>query len=323
MIPTLIGIVTITFFLTKLRPDPVAQMALGPEGLKDTSGAEQYLEELRKHHGYDKPIWQQYLIMWKNVLTLDFSTSRVDHRPVMDKILEALPYTLGLNLITIFIVYLISIPLGIYSALHDTSRSDQFITFILYILYSLPGFWVALLLLKYFAGGDYFDLFPLGGWRSDGAEQLPWHLQAADLLHHLFLPIVVSVYGSFAFLSRFIKSSFMEALKADYIRTAKAKGLNSRRVVYVHAMRNSMIPLVTLMAGLLPSLFGGSVIIEKIFSIPGLGKLAYDSVYANDDTVIIAEVIIAAVLTMIGILLADLAYAKVDPRISFDKDEAH
>ncbi|MCS6984390.1 MAG: ABC transporter permease [Leptospiraceae bacterium] len=323
MLPTLFGIVTITFFLTKLRPDPLSQMAFGPEGLKDTSAAEQYLQELRRYYGYDKPLWEQYLLMWKNILTLDFSTSRVDKRKVLEKIAEALPYTLILNAITIFVVYLISVPLGIWSAIHDATFIEKTLTFLLYILYSLPGFWVALLLLRYLAGGDYLDLFPLGGFRCEGYENLPWYLQLWDILHHLVLPVTVSVYGSIAFMSRFVKSSFLEALKADYIRTAKAKGLTQRRIIYIHALRNSLIPLITLMAGLLPALFGGSVIVEKIFSIPGLGKLAYDSVYANDDPVIIAEVFISAVLTMLGILLADLAYAKVDPRITFEKTEVH
>ncbi|MDH4262357.1 MAG: ABC transporter permease [Spirochaetia bacterium] len=322
MIPTFIGIITITFFLTKLRPDPISQKLLNPDGIKDTSASEQYVEQLKKYYGYDKPLLTQYFIMWKNILKLDFSTSRIDHRPVIDKIKESLPVTLGLNIITILIVYIISIPLGIYSAINGDSRFDKGLTLFLYVLYSLPTFWVALLLLKYLSGGDYLDIFPLNGLKSDYFDELNWLQKLMDFGWHLFLPVVVSVYGSFAFLSRFVKNSFMEALKSDYIRTARAKGLTERRVIYVHAMKNSMIPIITMMAGLLPGLFGGSVIIESIFSLPGMGKLAYDSIYSNDETVIIAAVAFSALLTLFGILISDLTYAMVDPRIDLEKENS-
>lgn len=321
MIPTFIGIVTITFFLTKLRPDPVMQKMLNPDGIKDTSASQQYVDQLRHYYGYDKPLITQYFIMWKNILRMDFSTSRIDHRPVIDKIKEALPVTLWLNVITIFIVYLISIPLGIYSAINGDSRFDRGLTLFLYVLYSLPTFWVALILLKYFSGGDYLDIFPLTGLKSDYFDDLNWFQKFLDIVWHLFLPIVVSVYGSFAFLSRFVKNSFLEALKSDYIKTARAKGLTERRVIYVHAMKNSLIPIITMMAGLLPGLFGGSVIIESIFSLPGMGKLAYDSIYSNDETVIIAVVSFSALLTLFGILISDLTYAFVDPRINLDQEK--
>ena len=324
MIPTLAGIITITFFLTKLRPDPLTQKMMNPEGMSVNTAAEKYLVELRKYYGYDKPLIVQYLNTWKNILTFDFSTSRVDQgRLVLDKIKEALPITLALNIITIFIVYIISIPLGVHSALNNGSRSDNLITFILYILYSLPSFWVALILLKYFSGGDYLDLFPIGGLISDSHDEMTWYYKLMDYAWHLFLPVVVSVYGSFAFLSRFVKNSFIEAWKSDFIRTARAKGLSTRRVIYFHALRNSMIPLVTLMAGLLPELFGGSIIIESIFSIPGMGKLAFDSIHANDETVIIAVTFFSAFLTLLGILLSDYLYTLVDPRIKYDNEKAN
>ena len=321
MIPTIIGIVTITFVLTRLRPDPMTQKMLSPDGMKDTAASEQYLEEIRHYYGYDKPIYVQYGIMWKNIATLDFSTSRIDHRPVIEKIAEALPVTLALNIITIFIVYLISVPLGIYSAINENSLSDRILTLFLYILYSLPSFWVALLLMKYLSGGDYLDIFPLTGLTSDNYEEFNWYEKIYDLLWHLSLPVFVSVYGSFAFMSKFIKSSFIESIKSDYIRTAKAKGLGKKRIIYIHAMKNSMIPMVTLMAGLLPGLFGGSVIIESIFSVPGIGKLAFDSIYSNDETVIMAVVFMSAFLTLAGILLSDILYTILDPRIRFEKNE--
>lgn len=322
MIPTFIGIVTIAFFLTKLRPDPISQKMMGPEGaMQESAASEQYLEQLREYYGYDKPLYVQYFKLWKNVLTLDFSTSRIDHRPVIEKIGEALPVTLFLNITTILIVYLISVPLGVFSALKERSLIDQTLTLFLYILYSIPAFWGALLILKYFAGGDFLNLFPLGGLVSEDFDELGFFGKIFDFLWHMTLPILISVYSSFAFLSRFVKSSFIEAWKSDYIRTARAKGLDQRRIIYIHAMKNSLIPLVTMMAGLLPALFGGSVIIESIFSLPGLGKLAYESIYTNDETVIIAVTTISAFLTLVGILLSDIMYTIVDPRIRFDKLE--
>lgn len=317
MIPTFIGIVTVTFMLTKLRPDPISQQMMGNQGMKAGSASRQYVQQLRKYYGYDKPVYVQYLYMWKNILTLDFNISRIDQRQVSDKIKEALPYTLTLNIITIFIIYLISIPLGIYSAVHDGTLSDRIITLSLYVLYSLPVFWTALILIRYLAGGDFLDYFPLGGWQSDYFHEFTFIEKIQDLIWHLFLPVTVSVYGSFAFLSKFVKSSFLESYRSEYIKFARAKGLSNRRIIYIHALKNSTIPLITLMAGLLPSLFGGSVIIEKIFSIPGMGKLAFESIYTNDETVIIAVVSISAVLTMIGILITDIVYTIVDPRISF------
>ena len=321
LIPTFIGIVTITFFLTKLRPDPISQKMLGPEGMSESSASEQYLDSLREYYGYDQPLLTQYFKLWKNILTLDFSTSRIDHRPVIEKIGEALPVTLFLNIATIFIIYLISVPLGVFSALTERAFLDKVVTLSLYVLYSLPSFWVALLLLKYLGGGDYLDLFPLWGIHSEDYEEMSWFARTFDFLWHMTLPIAASVYGSFAFLSRFVKSSFIEAWKSDYIRTARAMGINKRSIIYAHAMKNSLIPMVTLMAGLLPGLFGGSVIIESIFSIPGIGKLAYDSIYSNDETVIIAVTAISAFLTLFGILLSDLVYTLVDPRITFDSLE--
>jgi ABC-type dipeptide/oligopeptide/nickel transport system permease component len=317
MVPTFIGIITITFFLIKLRPDALTTASMGPDGMKESSGLDEFQTKMRAYYGLDQPLHVQYLKLWKNILTLDFSESRIDHRPVLSKIGEALPVTLFFNLITVFIVYSISIPLGVYMALHDGSRRENAIATMLYILYALPGFWVALMVLKYFGSAEYLDMFPLSGLVSPYFSKLTWFEQVGDFLWHLVLPIFVMVYGSFAFLSRYMKSSFLEALRSDYVRTAKANGMSNASVIYVHALRNSVIPLVTLLGGLLPSLIGGSVILERIFSIPGMGKLAYDSFYANDDTVIIAVVSISSVLTMLGIFLSDITYMAVDPRIRY------
>jgi len=317
MVPTFIGIITITFFLTKLRPDALTTASMGPDGMKESTGLDEFQKKMRAYYGLDAPLHVQYLRLWKNILTLDFSESRIDHRPVLKKIGEALPITLFFNILTVLIVYSISIPLGIYMAIHDNTRRERILATVLYVLYALPSFWVALMLLKYFGSAEHLNLFPLSGLVSPYFDSLRWYEKIGDFLIHLVLPITVMVYGSFAFLSRYMKSSFLEALKADYVRTARAKGLKTATVIYVHALRNSVIPIVTLLGGLLPSLIGGSVILERIFSIPGMGKLAYDSFYANDDTVIIAVVSISSVLTMLGIFMSDIAYMLVDPRIRY------
>lgn len=317
MVPTFIGIITITFFLIKLRPDALTTASMGPDGMKESTGLDEFQKKMRAYYGLDDPMHVQYLRLWKNILTLDFSESRIDHRPVLKKIAEALPVTLFFNVITVFLVYTISIPLGIFMAIHDHERREKILATALYVLYALPGFWVSLMLLKYLGSAEHLDLFPLSGLVSPFFDNLTWYQKIGDFLWHLVLPATVMVYGSFAFLSRYMKSSFLEALRSDYVRTARAKGLSDASVIYVHALRNSVIPLVTLLGGLLPSLIGGSVILERIFSIPGMGKLAYDSFYANDDTVIIAIVSISSVLTMIGIFLSDIAYMLVDPRIRY------
>ncbi|MFO1481179.1 MAG: ABC transporter permease [Turneriella sp.] len=322
MVPTFIGIITITFFLIKLRPDALTTASMGPDGMKESAGLDEFQKKMRAYYGLDDPMHVQYLRLWKNIVTLNFSESRIDHRPVLDKIAEALPVTLFFNLLTVFLVYTISIPLGIYMAIHDQSRREKILASVLYVLYALPAFWVSLMLLKYLASAEYLDLFPLSGLVSPFFDKLAWYQKIGDFLWHLVLPVTVMVYGSFAFLSRYMKSSFMEALRSDYVRTARAKGLSGATIIYVHALRNSVIPLVTLLGGLLPSLIGGSVILERIFSIPGMGKLAYDSFYANDDTVIIAIVSISSVLTMLGIFLSDIAYMLVDPRIRYGMQSA-
>jgi len=317
MIPTFVGIITITFFLTKLRPDVLTTASMGPDGMKESAGLDDFQKKMREYYGLDQPLYIQYGRMWKNILTLDFSESRIDHRPVLEKVKEALPITLFFNIVTVLIVYSISIPLGIFMAIHDRTRREKILATLLYALYALPGFWVALMLLKYFGSAEHLDLFPLSGLVSRHFESLAWWQKISDFLWHLVLPLTVMVYGSFAFLGRYMKSSLIEALKADYVRTARAKGLSEKSVIYVHALKNSLIPLVTLLGGLLPGLIGGAVILERIFSIPGMGKLGYDSFYANDDTVILAIVTFSSLLTMLGIFLSDVAYMLVDPRIRF------
>lgn len=319
MLPTLFGITLITFFIIKLAPgDPVQLKLQQASGLvKSEQVAKEVIEETRKLYGLDKPIYVQYALWLKRIVTLDFGASLVDHRPVMEKIKESLPITLTLNVITILIIYLISIPLGIFSALHPRSVFDKVVTILLFILYSLPSFWVAALLITYLGGGDYFNWFPIAGFESPGAAVLPWYQWAGNVAWHLVLPVICLTYGGFTFLSRFVRGTMLDVIRQDFITTARAKGLSGFKVIWKHAFRNTLIPLLTLMGTLLPALLGGSVIIEQIFSIPGMGQLGFASILSRDYPVIMALATIEAFLTLLGLLIDDLLYVVVDPRVKF------
>lgn len=319
IIPTFIGITIITYMMVRLAPGDYTQLKAGMQGeLKVGSVAKEILDQERKLFGLDKPIYVGYAEWLGKFFILDFGTSRVDSRPVSERIGDALPITLALNLITIIIVYIISIPLGIYSAVRKDSLFDRSSSLILFILYSLPTFWIGLLLLMIFSSGEYFNLFPLGGIISDWAEGFGFSGKFINVSWHLVLPVITLTYGSFAFLSRYTRANMLEVINQQYIMTARSKGLSEKKVIFVHAFRNSLIPLVTLMATMLPGLLGGSVIVESIFSIPGMGLLAFDSILSRDIPVIMAIEAISAILTLLGILIADLMYALVDPRIRLE-----
>jgi peptide/nickel transport system permease protein len=320
MIPTFIGITIITYTMVRLAPGDYTTLKAGAHGgLKSGTIGKEYLEAEKKLYGLDKPIYAGYLDWVSKFITLDMGKSRKDGRPVIERIGEALPITLSLNIISIVIIYMVSIPLGIFSSIKKDTTLDRGITLVLFVLYSLPPFWVGLILIMVFSSGEYLDLFPLGGWISDFISHKPWYFKAMNVFWHMVLPVVTMTYGGFAFLSRFTRANMLEVLNQQFVTTARAKGLSQRKVVMVHAFRNSMISLVTLMATLLPGLLGGSVIIEQIFSIPGMGLLAYEALLSRDIPVIMAIAAISALLTLGGILLADLMYAVVDPRIRLEE----
>ncbi|MBW7862779.1 MAG: ABC transporter permease [Candidatus Hydrogenedentes bacterium] len=320
MVPTFLGISMLTFALIQLAPgSPVAFKLRGLEGaMKSDAATAQIMEQTRALYGLDKPLHTQYFLWLGRLVTLDFGKSMKDQRPVMDKIAEALPITLQLNLISIFLVYLLSIPLGVYSATHAGAKTDSALTVGLFLLYSLPGFWVAMLLILFLGGGEYLDWFPIHGINSSGAESLPSGAWLLDRLWHMALPLFCLTYGSLAYLSRYMRAGMLDVLRQDYVRTARAYGFPERTVVWKYAMRNSLIAIVTLLGGLLPALIGGSIIIESIFSIPGMGRLAFEAVLSRDYPLIMGEVAIASLLTLAGLLLSDLLYVLVDPRIKLE-----
>jgi peptide/nickel transport system permease protein len=320
IIPTFLGITLITFMVIQLAPGSPAAMKLrmGEHGMVGDEVTLQIVEQTKKLYGLDKPIWTRYGIWVKRIVTFDFGNSYKDHRPVIDKIAERLPVTLELNLISIFLIYLIAIPIGVFSAVKQGTLTDRVSTIFLFILYSLPNFWVATLLIMFLGGGDFLDWFPVYGITSANMEGQPLLTRLFDHFWHLILPVFCLTYGGFAALSRYQRASMLEVIRQDYIRTARAKGLPEKLVVFKHAMRNSLIPIITLMGFLLPGMFGGSVIIENIFSIPGMGQLGFEAVLSRDYPTIMAIATISAFLTLFGILVSDLLYVWADPRISYE-----
>ncbi len=324
---TFIAITIIGFSIVRLAPgDPVelffsGGLAAGVEGVNPERLAqvEQAKEDLRRQLGLDQPLHIQYIRWLGRILHADLGRSFKDQRLVWEKIRERMPLTITLNSLALLITYGIAIPLGILSAVKTGSIADRVSTLIIFMLYSLPSFWVGTLIIIFLCGGDFLDWFPPAGLHAlDYDPEWPLHRRLGDYLHHLAMPLLVTTYGSFAFLSRVLRSSMLEVKLQDYVRTARAKGVSERVVIVRHILRNSIIPIVTNLGLLLPALIGGSVIIETIFSLPGLGYLGYQAVLARDYPVVLALFSVGSALTLVGILISDLLLVLVDPRISFE-----
>jgi len=329
MIPTFIGITLIGFFIMRLAPgDPAELRAAGGLGAAAGGGisvekrgsVDEAMAQWRAQYGLDKPLYVQYGVWMKNLFTLDFGESFKDNQSVWAKILERLPVTVKLNLWSILVVYIVAIPLGIYSATHPNSFADQVTTLAAFVLFAVPLVWAATVAIVFICGGDFYYLFPPGGLESlDFSDSWPLWKKFKDHAWHLFLPVVLLSYDGFAGMSRYMRSSMLEVLGQDYVQVARAKGMAERTVILKHVLRNSLIPQVTILASILPGLIGGSIIIETIFSIPGLGQLGFESVLARDYPTVLALFTVSAVLTLIGILVSDLLLAAVDPRIAFGR----
>ncbi len=258
---------------------------------------------------------------WRNLLRFDFGVSLVSREPVVTTLLHKLRYSLSLSVTSLLLAYLISIPLGIYSAVFKDTRSDRSLTLSLFMLYSLPSFFAATLLLFFFSAGSdtpSLRIFPTGGWRSRDAMAMTSLQQIGDIAWHLVLPVLCLTYGSLAALSRYMRTGLLDVIRSDYVRTARAKGLSEWRVIGKHAVRNGLLPILTLFGGLLPAVLGGSVIIEYIFGIPGMGLWVVESIYQRDYNAIMAIQLFSTVLVLVGLLLTDLSYALVDPRIRYE-----
>ncbi|MFN8295603.1 MAG: ABC transporter permease subunit [Chitinophagales bacterium] len=248
----------------------------------------------------------------------DFGISYQDEKPVKTVIWEAIRWTVLLSIISILLTYLIAIPLGIVSAANKGGIKDQTISTSLFILYSLPSFWVATLLIMFFGGGDFFNLFPSFGV-PQSTENMSFFAKFTNYVWHLTLPIICYTYGGLAFISRQMRGAMVNSLSQDYVRTARAKGLDEEKVLWKHAIKNSLLPIITLFANVFPLAISGAVALELIFSIPGMGKTAYEALVARNYPVVYTIVMFSAILTLVGYLVADILYAVVDPRISYNK----
>ncbi len=305
-----LGITGVSFAVIHLAPGSPTDMqtTLNPLATAETRAR---LEAL---YGLDRPLHVQYLDWLGKLARFDFGQSLSgDHRPVWDKIRERLPLTFSMNVATLFLTLVIAIPIGVASARRQGGLFDRAATLFVFIGFAVPGFWLALLLMLLF--GIHWPLLPISGLTSMDFQTLTPLGKAADLARHLALPIFIYTFGSLAGMSRFMRASMLEVLRQDYILTARAKGLPEYAVIYRHALRNALLPVITILGLSVPGLIGGSVIIESIFALPGLGQLFYQSVMARDYPLIMGNLVLGAVLTLAGNLLADAGYALADPRI--------
>jgi len=313
MIPILIGITVLSFGVMRLAPGgpAEAQMEFSAKASAEAR------ERLRKLYGADQPFYKQYATWLKKFVTLDFGETFADGRKVKDKILESLPITLTINFLSLCLVLLIAIPIGIMSATRQYSLLDRFTTIFVFVGFSTPSFWLALLLI--YLLGVQWGVLPISGIHSldiDGLTKWSWSW-LLDVAQHLIMPVFVSAFGGLAGFSRYMRNNMLEVMRQDYIRTARAKGLPEREVIFKHALRNALMPVITILGLALPGIIGGSVIMETVYSIPGMGQLLYQAVFSRDYNLAMGILVPAAILTMLGNFLADIAYAFTDPRVRF------
>jgi peptide/nickel transport system permease protein len=313
MIPLIFGITLITFIVIHLAPGSPVEVQT-EMSLKVTAQAK---ENLKKLYGLDKPLHIQYLEWLKRFLELDFGKSFVDGRNVLNKIVERIPITLTINILSLILIFIVAIPIGILSATRQYSLFDKLSTVFVFIGFSTPTFWLALLLMILF--GVTMGILPISGIQSIDVSEMGPFDRLLDWIKHLILPVGVSAFGGIAGLSRYSRSSMLEVIRQDYIKTAKAKGLPETEVIFKHAFRNALMPIVTILGLSVPGLIGGGVIFETIFAIPGMGQLFYSSTMARDYPTIMGILVIGATLTLFGNLIADISYAIVDPRVRVRK----
>lgn len=313
LIPVFFGITLISFFVIHLAPGK-------PTDLQTSMNPKVSYEaklRLAKLYGLDKPLPVQYGEWLGRFIRFDFGRSYADGRPVSRKIAERLPVTVLINTLALALILGVGIPLGILSAVHRGTFADRCATVLSFVGFSTPEFWLALLLMNLF--GITLGWLPISGIFSLDAEYYGFAGKALDLARHLVLPVFISAFGAIAGISRYMRSSMIGIIHQDYIRTARAKGVPERLVIYRHALKNALLPVITIVGLSVPGLIGGAVIFESIFGIPGMGRLFYDAVMARDYPVIMGVLSIGAVLTLAGNLLADIAYSYADPRIRISR----
>jgi len=327
MVPTLLGALTITFVVMQFVPGgPVEQiLAEAAAGPSETSAYkagrdldQQRLDELKKLYGFDKPGHVRYVEMLGNFARFDLGRSFLQNKDVWTLIKEKLPVSISLGLWTFLISWMISIPLGVAKAVREGSRFDVVTSFFVLLGYAIPGFVLGILLIVLFAGGTYFDWFPLRGLTSDNWDELSWPARIVDYFWHLALPLTCLVLGSFAVTTMLTKNTFIEEMRKQYVLVARAKGLSEKRVLYKHVFRNALIPLVTgFPAAFIGAFFAGSVLIETLFSLDGLGLLAFESAVRRDYPVVLGSLYLFTLIALVVKLVSDLLYVLIDPRVQF------
>jgi len=311
-VPLLLGITLISFIVIHLAPGDPTEMITG--GDPSTVHNPELYKQLIKEFDLDKPLHVQYWNWLTRLVRLDFGKSFAPHgRPVLTMIAERLPITLLLNVVELLIIVSLAVPIGVVSATRQFSAFDKVTTIFVFLGFATPDFWLALLLMILF--GVQLGWLPISGLRSLNWEYLTFWQQQVDFLGHLVLPITVATFGGLAGFSRYMRQSMLEVIRQDYIQSARAKGLAERVVVGKHALRNALLPIVTILGLSLPTLIGGSVIVESIFAIPGMGQLMVQAAFERDYPVLMGNLVIVSTLTLMANLMADLTYSLVDPRI--------
>jgi peptide/nickel transport system permease protein len=314
MVPLIFGITLVSFLVIHLAPgDPVEVQT--EMSMKASSQAR---DNMKKLYGLDKPLHEQYIAWLERFVMFDFGRSFVDGKDVVDKIAERIPITLTINILSLILTFFIAVPVGVLSATRQFSLFDKLTTIFVFIGFSTPHFWLALLCMSLF--GVSLGWLPISGIQSIDVSDMNFIERVFDWAGHLALPVAISAFGAIAGLSRYSRSSMLEVIRQDYIRTARAKGLRERQVIMRHAVRNALLPVVTILGLAIPGLIGGAVIFETIFSIPGIGQLFYQSTLSRDYPTIMGILVIGAILTLIGNLVADISYAFADPRIRVNRE---
>ena len=331
MIPTLLGLTLLVFVIINLAPgSPIeqkiqqlrfgGQMAMGDSGDfsgQDSAITEEVIEALKKQYGFDKPIHVRYWIWLKGLTRLDFGESFTYEEPVIDVIVSKFPVSLQFGVISLILSYLVCIPLGIAKARYNGTPFDYSSSFIIMALYAVPGFMLGILLVVFFSSGQFLEIFPMGELFSDDYEDFSSWGKIWDRIVHFVLPLISYMVGNFTVLTMLQKNSLMDEIKKDYVRTARAKGLSEKIVLMKHALRNSLIPVVTGIGQFLMIFFSGSLLIEQVFNLDGMGLLGFQSVLERDYNVLMGLLFIQSFLMLVGNLISDIVYVLVDPRIDF------
>ncbi len=328
MIPTFIGITLFSFLIINMAPGGPIEQKLqamrfggasreGGEKMGNVGMNAEVMEALNKQYGFDKPIQERYYIWLRNIVKLDFGNSFTFEDPVIDVISSRFPVSLQFGIVSFILSYLVCIPLGVMKAIKANTAFDHISGIILYAAYSVPVLVLGIFLITFFAGGSYFNWFPIGMLYSDNYESLTTWGKILDRLHHFILPIICYMLGGFTELTMLMRNSMLDVVKSDYVRTARAKGLSENVVLFKHALRNAFLPIATGIGGFFRVFLAGSLIIENVFQLNGIGQLSYSSILARDYNVIMGILFLSAVFLMLGRVFSDIVYVLVDPRIDF------